>query len=180
MKTFALSIFHRKPIMHQHKTTNMEDKIMRKKLFVTAYEQQSGVAPACVDEPRLLVRETVPRSFEERLITLKIVAVRSFETSRSNYPSTWRSNAAYLLAQYGNRFATNNTALRCAISIWKAASFPIDLAASFAAVICLSLALHKGKELARCYYRPFAYISMEAVQNTSNGVLSLSHTHKHT
>jgi hypothetical protein len=34
-------------------------------------------------------------------------AVRSFETSGNIYPTTWRDNAEYPVAQYENSFATD-------------------------------------------------------------------------
>jgi hypothetical protein len=42
-------------------------------------------------------------------MALKIRAVRAFEASGRNCPTTQRISPEYLLTQYENRFATNKT-----------------------------------------------------------------------
>jgi hypothetical protein len=67
--------------------------------------------------------------------------VRSFETSRTTYPTERCYNPEDMLTQYKNRFADNNIFQRRVISNRDSGKLPAPLAVSFAAVVSLPLSL---------------------------------------
>jgi hypothetical protein len=81
------------------------------------------------------------------LIIPEIKAVRSFETSETNYLNTQRHNPEDMLPQYENKFATNKFFQLCVISSGNSARFTHDLAIPFNVVFFLSLSrfLHKRR-----------------------------------
>ena len=83
------------------------------------------------------------------IINRQIRAANSFETSRSNYPTTLRIKPEDLLPQYENRFVVIKTFQRCHIDCGNAASSKHDAAISFI-IVSFSVFiffLHKRQEV---------------------------------
>jgi hypothetical protein len=152
--------------MHQNNSSDEGNKIITRKYILNNQKTLiSGFRRVTVQEPGLWVNALCgwiisSRRFEERyhlhpqgyewihgLITLKMTAVSSFETSGSSHPTTRRNNPEQLLPQYENAFETNRSPPSHFQWVTRQVS-PMAFAVYFAVIFPFSLSLSLSKSLA--------------------------------
>jgi hypothetical protein len=138
----------------------------------------------CISKKRSTLIFRVMRRFTE-IMTLKMKAVRSFEISGTNHPTTRRNNAEDLVPQYENRSVNNKIFQRCVIFSRNCGKLPACRSRTFAVVFFLSLACYTSDQLYGCAIdcitgRRGRQLSWNLCCVEQSTLLSLSHTHTHT